>query len=197
MKLYTTLARLREAGACDDGYEKLLRSLPKGWRKYTLIDFMRILGSNGIDDALWSLRAVVPEQKAVMDKIARLMAVNFVAHVLPIYEAAVPGDDRPKRAIGAARSLAAGRIDPADLYAARNAARDAAMLPDYDGPAADVAWSSVWAAAKADAALIVVKVATYTVSAAAHAAAQTGDGAIEAEDAECAWQAGVFGRYFK
>ena len=52
----------------------------------------------------------------------RLFAADCAEHVLPIYEAAYPGDGRPRRAIEAARAFARGEIDEVALGAARDAA---------------------------------------------------------------------------
>ena len=56
------------------------------------------------------------------EKKARLFAAECAEHVLPIFEKEYPQDDRPRKAIEAARDFANGKIDAA----ARNAAGVAA-----------------------------------------------------------------------
>ena len=109
--LTTTLAKLKEAGACTDGYRKLANSLGgvKAYGVDTPINLMHILGSNGVDDCLWSLRATTEE----CESLCRLMAADFAESVLPIFEKERPNDDRPRAAIEAARAFARGEIDAA------------------------------------------------------------------------------------
>ena len=163
--LRTTLRLLKKHNACVEGYKKLRRSLPKGWDPDAPIDLMTILKSNGVADALLALRAVVPEEETARDRIARLMAADFAEHVLPIYERAYPGDERPRNAIAATRAFARGKITAEELAAkAARAARaaDGAARAAYD---ADMA------------------------------AARAAKAARAAWDAERAWQAEVFKRY--
>lgn len=71
------------------------------------------------------------------ERTARLFAADCAEHVLPIWEQFYPADDRPRRAIEAARAFAAGQITAADLAAARAAA----------GAARAAAWAAAWSAA--------------------------------------------------
>jgi len=70
------------------------------------------------------------------DKTARLLAADCAKHVLAIFEKERPSDDRPRKAIAAARAFAFGKIGAAARAAARDAARAAA-------------WAAAWAAARA------------------------------------------------
>ena len=81
---------------------------------------------------------------------ARLFAADCAEHVLPIFEKQHPGDDRPRKAIAAARAFARGEIDRPTMAAAR-----------------DAAWDATWGAALAS---------TRAASAAAGAAAWTAAG---------------------
>ena len=56
----------------------------------------------------------------------RLAAADFATLVLPLYEAAYPSDDRPRKAIDATRQFVRGQIDRAQLDAAWAAAGAAA-----------------------------------------------------------------------
>uniref|UniRef100_A0A6M3J9E8 Imm-5-like domain-containing protein n=1 Tax=viral metagenome TaxID=1070528 RepID=A0A6M3J9E8_9ZZZZ len=58
--------------------------------------------------------------------VARLFAADCAEHVLPIFEKERPHDDRPRKAIAAARAFARDQIDAAAWAAAGAAARAAA-----------------------------------------------------------------------
>ena len=73
MTLTTTFNRLRSAGACAGRY-KHLRAAMKGHGATAPINLLTILEEhNGLDDALWALRATVEN----CDKVARLMAAPW------------------------------------------------------------------------------------------------------------------------
>ena len=100
----------------------------------------------------------------------RLFAADCAEHVLCLFESRCPNDDRPRRAIDAARAYARGEIDEAARAAAGAAARTAA-------------WAAAWAAAGA-----AESAAAWT---AARAAARAAAGAAESAAAradERAWQ---------
>ena len=56
----------------------------------------------------------------------RLIAADFAEHVLPLFEAEYPDDDRPRKSIEAARAFARGEITKEQLAAAWSAAWSAA-----------------------------------------------------------------------
>ena len=66
-------------------------------------------------------------------------AADCAEHVLPLFETARPGDDRPWKAIRAARDYADGDIDETARAAAEAAAWAAARA---------AAWAAAWAAAE-------------------------------------------------
>jgi hypothetical protein len=74
-----------------------------------------------------------------LDWEPRLFAAACAEHVLPIFEKERPNDDRPRRAIKAARAYARGEIDAAARAAARAAAWDAARAA-----ARAAAWDAAW-----------------------------------------------------
>jgi hypothetical protein len=93
-----------------------------------------------------SLR-IVRKVAGITDRTLRLFAADCAERVLPIFEKARPGDDRPRLAIQAARDFAEGRIGDAARDAARAAARDAAR--DAARTAArDAARTAAWDAAR-------------------------------------------------
>jgi len=116
-----------------------------------------------------SLRLV--DQVTVIDERSlRLFAADCAADVLHLFERDHPGDDRPRKAIEAARAYARGDIDDT----ARDAARDAALDAEA-WAAAKAAWAAAWAAAGAAAeaaAWAAAKAAWAAAGAAAEAAAR-------------------------
>ena len=136
MKLQTTLAIIRPHQPCTSGWEKLLRHLGPNYPQDKVIDFGTILESNGLDGALWGLRAVLPEQEKDRDRLARLFACARAESVLHIWEAKFPDDKRPREAIAVSRRFALGQATQQELAAAGAAAR----------AAGDAAWAA-WAAA--------------------------------------------------
>ena len=83
----------------------------------------------------------------------RLIAADFAERVLPLFEAEYPDDDRPRKAIEAARAFVRGEITKEQLDAAWAAARAAAWAAAWaaagDAAAAGAAaWNAAWAAAR-------------------------------------------------
>ena len=54
----TTLNAIRAHSPCKDGWEKLLTHLGKTRPDDDPLDLLTVLESNGLDDAIWCLRAV-------------------------------------------------------------------------------------------------------------------------------------------
>ncbi len=135
----TTLNKIREHSPCTDGWEKLLKSLGKTKADDELIGLLAILESNGLDDALWCLRAVDGHEKA-----ARKLACDFALSVTHLWvmpeivgQYLATQDETIRAAARAAAWAAAGA-------AARDAARAAARAA-----AGDAAWAAARAAAGA------------------------------------------------
>lgn len=153
--LSTTLALLRASGACPHGYRKLLEHLGD-FQKYgaqTPIPLTVVLDSNGIDDALWCLTAVPPEQEQQRNRLSRLLACDYAERGLPLFEAAYPADTRPRHCIEISRRFALGMATDEELAAARSAAWSAwdaawsSRFAELDGSpisAAWCAWSTAW-----------------------------------------------------
>jgi hypothetical protein len=145
MNLTTTLSILREHQPCSDGWAKLLRYLGPDWPEDKAIPFSTILESNGVDDAIWALRAVSPDHEIERDRLARLFACDCAEAALPIFEKKYPDDKRPRHAIEVARAFANGETTSDESNAAWDAARAAAM--DAAGAASwDAARAAAWAA---------------------------------------------------
>ena len=118
--LTTTFKLLRKNDACRHRYAVLRKAL-KGRRDNEPIGIVEVLDHNGLDDALWALRAVPDEQAAERDRLARLFAcwcLRQVWHLLT--------DDRSRTAVEVAERYAVGEATHDDLKAAARSAADAA-----------------------------------------------------------------------
>jgi len=134
MILTTTFNLLRKADACKESYTKLRKAL-KGVKDTEPINLITILEVLNLDDALWALRAT--EQNC--DKVARLMASDFVEYALSIWKKYYPNDNRPADAIQAARDFANGLITKEQLNIARTASYAAAVYASCAARAARAA----------------------------------------------------------
>ena len=148
----TTLAAIREHGPCADGWAKLLRHLGKTSADAEPLMLLTILESNGLDDALWCLRAVDGHKREI-----RLFAVWCARQVQHMMD-----DRRSVSALDVAERYANGQATDAELAAARAAAWAAAWADagaDAGAAALDAAWAdagadagaAAWDAARADA----------------------------------------------
>ena len=138
----TTLARIRAASPCEDGWRKLLGTLGKASADDEPLDLLTVLDSNGLDDALWVLSYAMPD-----DRLARHFQAWCADQVLHLFEAKRPNDTRVRDQIAMLRN------DEAD-EAARAAARDAARAAAWDAAGAAAwaaAWDAAWDAARATA----------------------------------------------
>ena len=161
----TTLNAIREHAPCAEGWKKLLTYLGKTEADDEPLSLLTILDSNGIDDALWALRAVEG-----YDRDKRLYAVWCVWQVEHLLT-----DHRPRDALDVAERFARGRATREELSAAAYAAADyAAAAAAYAAAAYAAAYAAGYAAA-AYAAGYAATAARAAAYAAAAAAAQTAE----------------------
>ena len=113
--LYTTLRLLREQNACSGGLSTLIASLPAKHSESEEISLAHILKSNGLEHAVWALRATTVDAR----KIAARMAIDFAYQVLDKFEKRFPEDKRPRTALETATAFLDKRITLAKLEAAR------------------------------------------------------------------------------
>ena len=132
--LTTTLNRIREHCPCPDGWRALLDYLGKTKADDEPLSFETILAANGLDDALWCLRAEPQHAREY-----RLLAVWFARQVQHLMT-----DPHSLAALDVAERHANGAATDAELDAARDAAWDAAWAAARAG-----AWDAAWAAARA------------------------------------------------
>ena len=166
--MQTTLRKIRAAGPCGMrlvdrqrvGYLKLRHHLGKGYGDDTLIDITTILDSNGVEDALWCLRAVDGHARE-----KRLYAVWCARQVQSQME-----DQRSLTAPDVAERYANGAASNDELAAAWAAAGKAA----WAAWAAGAAWNAAEYAAEAAAASAAEDAAEAAAEAAAKAAGAAG-----------------------
>jgi len=154
--IYTTLKRIRDAGPCQEGWAKLLKSLDKTKADDKPLPLTRIISSNGIDDALWCLRTINS-----YDAVWRLFAVwscRQVQHLMT--------DERSLIALDITEQYANGEASLAELKTASAAASAAA-----DAASAVASAAAAYAAADAASAAASADAASAAASAAAYAAA--------------------------
>ena len=134
----TTLNDIRAHNPCPDGWRKLLAYLGKTEADDEPLSLLMILDSNGLDDALWALRAVEG-----YDREKRLYAVwcaRQVKHLLI--------DQRSLNALEVAERFARGRATRGELTAAASAAASAAARAAAGSSASAAAWAAAYAAAQ-------------------------------------------------
>ncbi len=146
--LTTTLALLRKHDACQSRYDHLVAALGPKWGDKKIITLETILDLNGLDDAIWALRAVSAGQEKYSDRLVGLYACDCAEHVLPIWEAKFPDDDRPKKSVEVGRAFV---LNPTDKNRAR--AAEAAAQAAQAAEAAHAAEAAVRAAHAAEAAV--------------------------------------------
>ena len=174
----TTLNKIKAFEPCDGGWEKLLTFLNKKVADDEELSLLTILESNGLNDALWALRAVDGFEKEI-----RLMACDFAESVVHL-----ANDERCLNAIKVSKNYANGLAANEDLAAARDAAWDAAEAAW--AAARDAAWDAAEAAAWA---------AAWDAAEAARAAARaaSGVGTLRAVCLEQERQIAIFKKYVK
>ena len=172
----TTLTAIRKHQPCKPGWEKLLKNLGKTKADDEPLSILKVLESNGLDDAIWCLRAVEGCEKEI--RLYTVWCARQVQHLMP--------DPRSLNALDVSEAFANGQATKEELDAARDAAGDARdAARDAARAAGDAAWDAAMAAWAAwDAA----RAAAWDAAWAAARAA--GDAAWAARDAgDAAWDA--------
>lgn len=139
-------------------YERLLATPPLATADLGVLSLPEALEEGHLPEILFRPSPLHPDAERVL----LLFAADCAEMVLPVFEAAQPGDDRPRRAIEATRRYALGSATAEELVAAREAADDASngALSTAAGDAAAAAvvsdalaavMSAAWAVAHEDA----------------------------------------------
>jgi hypothetical protein len=146
--LHTTLQLCKEKSACPEGFKNLKKSLGKDHSKTDLIPLTHIIESNGLQDALWALRATVEDS----DYLAREFAIFCARQSLPIYEAKHPEDSRVRDCIDASERYNNKEITLEELWVFRKAAdavasaavASAAVESAAESAAEAAYWAAYW-----------------------------------------------------
>jgi uncharacterized membrane protein YccC len=130
--LTTTKKLLRKYQACKTRYKYLCEKLG-GTKDNDVIPLTKILELNGVNDALWALRAVPLKQQKERNKQARLFACAVVcgtpiSNNQTIWDLLT--DERSRNAIEASARFAHGKATQKELTAAVHAADAAAHAAD-------------------------------------------------------------------
>jgi hypothetical protein len=142
----TTLNKIRENEPCADGWEQLLRTLGKTKADDEPLSLITILDSNGLDDALWCLRAVDGYEKEM--RLYAVWCARQVQHLMTDKRSLDALDVAERFAYGEATKDELADAEDAAWAAARSVARDTAWAAAWAATRA-VAWDAAWAAARA------------------------------------------------
>lgn len=152
----TTLNKIRAKSPWESGWKKLLRAKGKTEADDEEFSLLDVLESNGLDDAIWCLRAVDG-----FDKEKRLFAVWCARQVQHLMK-----DQRSIAALDVAERFANGEATQDELHTAYAAAATAAAAAAYAAYAADAAYATAAAAAAYYAAAAAAAAAAYATAAA-------------------------------
>ena len=132
-----TLNAIRACAPCASGWAKLLSHLGKTRADNKPLSLITILDSNGLDDALWALRAVEGHDRE--KRLYAVWCVRQVEHLLT--------DQRSRDALEVSERFARGRATREELDAARATAAYAAYAAAADAAADAARATAAYAAA--------------------------------------------------
>jgi hypothetical protein len=144
----TTLNKIRSQSPCADGWTKLLKNLGKTKADDEELSLAVILESNGLDDAIWCLRAVDGHAREI--RLYAVECARMVQHLMSDRRSLDALDVAERHANGLATDSELAAAWAAAWAAARDAASDAARAAASD--AASEAASDAARAAASDAA---------------------------------------------
>ena len=120
----TTLNKIRANSPCETGWKKLLAHLGKTKADDAPLAITTILDSNGLDDALWCLRAVDGHDREI--RLYAVWCARQVQHLMTDQQSLDALDVAERFANGSATQAELGAAGAAAWAAARDAAWDAA-----------------------------------------------------------------------
>ena len=141
----TTLNKIRAHSPCKEGWEKLLKNLGKTKADDEPLLITTILDSNGLDDALWCMRAVDGRDKEI--RLYAVWCARQVQHLIKDPRSLVALDVAERFANGEATKEELAEAEAAARGAALDAALDAARVAAW-GAAGGAAGGAAWAAAR-------------------------------------------------
>jgi len=160
--MLTTLNAIRSYNPCTERWKKLLAHLGKSKADGEPLSILDVLNSNGLDDALWCLRAVEGHDREI--SMFTVWCARQVQHLM--------ADRRSLAALDIAERCANGAATRGELIAAWDAARAAAQ--DAQTAAQDAqaaAWAALGAAWAARGPAQDARAAAWAAAGAARAAA--------------------------
>lgn len=122
----TTLNAIRACCPCSEGWKKLLNNLGKTAADDGPLSLIAIIDSNGLDDALWCLRAVSGYGKEI--RLFAVWCARQVQHLMT--------EPRSIAALDIAERFANGDATKEELYAAIDSAWYAALTANDAASAA-------------------------------------------------------------
>lgn len=119
----TTLNKIRACSPCQSGWTKLLAHLGKTKADDEVVTIREVLASNGLDDALWCLRAVEGRNKEI--RLYAAWCARQVQHLMK--------DQRSLDALDVSERFANGLATESELSDAARAAREAQLIKVCEG----------------------------------------------------------------
>lgn len=175
----TTLNEIMSYRPCASRWKNLLAGLGKTKPDDDPLSIATILHSNGLNDALWSLRVFEGHEREI--RLYAIWCARQVEHLMT--------DPRSVAALDVAEKYANGQATEHELAVAWSAARDA-VRPTVRSAAEDAAWAATRCAAVGEVRNAVEDVAWSAARAAAEAAAEAAvDGMSEGAARSTAWDA--------
>lgn len=137
-----TYPQLKALNPCDEEFKSVVKTLggASKWNGNLMTAQMAREAGVSFDNIFWAASSVARKDKEV-ERCLRHWMADCAARVLHIYEKTAGADDRPRKAIEAARLYADGKMGAAAWDVARAAARDAAWAAARD-VARDAAWDA-------------------------------------------------------
>ncbi len=141
--MLTTLNAIRSHNPCTKGWKKLLANLGKIKADDEPLSILDVLNSNGLDDALWCLRAVEGHDREIM--LYGVWCARQVQHLMTNPRSVAALDVAERFANGAATRdelVSAGAAAWAAAWEAARNAGDAAGAARDAGDAGDAAFAA-------------------------------------------------------
>ena len=175
--MHTTLNRIRAHSPCSSAWARLLRHLGKTQPDDEPLAITTILDSNGLQDAIWCLRAVEGHDREI--RLYAVWCARQVQHLMTDPRSLAALDVAERHARGDATDAELAAAGAAARAAAWDAARAAARAAAWAAAGA-AAWDAAEAAAAEAAAAAAAEAAAAAAAEAAAAAAAAAQAAAEA-----------------
>ena len=129
MTFNVTLDRIRAHSPCESGWVKLLKHLGKTQADDKPLSLLTVLESNGLDDALWCLRAVNGHEKEIRRFACQCaLDVTHLWNAPPIVKGYLKTGNEKLRAAAGDAAGAAARAAAGDAMREKQTARFKKMV---------------------------------------------------------------------